>query len=228
MKNLLLIAVILFSGMLAKAQGVFFPTKEGTVLEYKTYNQRNEEIGMVRYTITNVKTSGENMDITYMIESMDPKDKTVFNEELTVHKKGDKLYLDMSKFVNKAAFQKGGELPAEVKITGNEMEIPSNLEPGGALANAEVDMAMKIGYMNLKMSALVTDRMVESFGNITVKAGSFNAYKISSKVTANVLGMKSTSSVNEWYVKGVGMVKSETYDKHGNLEAYTELVELHE
>ena len=78
MKNLLLIAVILFSGMLAKAQGVFFPTKEGTVLEYKTYNQRNEEIGMVRYTITNVKTSGENMDITYMIESMDPKDKTVF------------------------------------------------------------------------------------------------------------------------------------------------------
>lgn len=228
MKNLLLIVIILFSSILVKAQNVFFPTKEGTVLEYKTFDKKDKEINMVRYTITHVKSSGENMDITYFVESMDPKDKTVFKEELTIHKKGDKLYLDMSKFLNKAAFQQGGELPAEIQITGNEMEIPSNLEPGGALANANVEMAMIMGYLNLKMSAKITERMVESFGNITVKAGSFDAYKISSKITANVLGMKSSSSVNEWYARGVGIVKSETYDKNGNLQSYTELVKLQE
>jgi hypothetical protein len=78
-------------------------------------------------------------------------------EEITIHKKGDKLYFDMSNFINKAAFQQNGEMPAEIQITGNNMEIPSNPKPDDNLPDANVEMAMKLGFVNMKMSAQVTN-----------------------------------------------------------------------
>jgi hypothetical protein len=30
----------------------------------------------------------------------------------------------------------------------------------------------------------------------------------------------------EWYAKGIGVVKSESYDKNGNLQSRTELIEV--
>ncbi|HTN69398.1 MAG TPA: hypothetical protein VLZ33_08035 [Dysgonamonadaceae bacterium] len=228
MRNLLLIATILFSGMLAKAQDIFFPTKKGTVLEYKVYDKNEKETGMVRYTITDVTSSGDNTYITYLLESVDANDKPIFKEEITISKRGDKLFVDMSKFLNKAAFKQGGEIPGEIEISGNEMEIPSNLKLGDILPDSNVEMALKMGFINLKMSADVSDRKVEAVENVTVEAGSFDTYKLTSTVSAKALGMKTSTSSAEWIAKGVGMVKSESYDKKGNVTSHTELVSFKE
>ncbi len=226
MKKLLFITIVLLSGMLAKAQEIFFPTKEGTVLEYKVYDKKEKETGMIRYTITNITRSGDDMDITYLIETMDPKEKNQFKEEITIHKKGDKLFVDMSKFLNKAAFQQGGEMPAKIEITGNDMEIPSNLKPGDVLPDSNVEMALKMGFINIKMSANVTDRKVEAVENVAVPAGNFEAYKLTSTVSANAMGMKTSTSSAEWITKGIGMIKSESYDKNGSVSSHTELVSV--
>lgn len=228
MRNLLLIATILFSGMLAKAQDIFFPTKKGTVLEYKVYDKNEKETGMVRYTITDVTSSGDNTDITYLLESVDANNKPIIKEEITISKRGDKLFVDMSKFLNKAAFKQGGEIPGEIEISGNEMEIPSNLKLGDILPDSNVEMALKMGFINLKMSADVSDRKVEAVENVTVEAGSFDTYKLTSTVSAKALGMKTSTSSAEWIAKGVGMVKSESYDKKGNVTSHTELVSFKE
>lgn len=228
MRNLLLIATILFSGMLAKAQDIFFPTKKGTVLEYKVYDKNEKETGMVRYTITDVTSSGDNTDITYLLESVDANDKPIIKEEITISKRGDKLFVDMSKFLNKAAFKQGGEIPGEIEISGNEMEIPSNLKLGDILPDSNVEMALKMGFINLKMSADVSVRKVEAVENVTVEAGSFDSYKLTSTVSAKALGMKTSTSSAEWIAKGVGMVKSESYDKKGNVTSHTELVSFKE
>ena len=228
MKELLLITAILLSGLLVKAQDIFFPTKEGTVLTYKTYDKKDKETGTIRYTITNEAKDGENMDITYLIETEDSKNEPIFKEEITIQKKGDRLYIDMSKFLNKAVFAQAGEKAANIEITGNDMEIPTNLSPGDVLPDSNVDMALKMGFMNIKMSANVTDRKVEAVENITVKAGKFDAYKVSSKVTANAMGMKTSSTSAEWLVKGIGMIKTEEYDKNGNMNSYTELISIKE
>lgn len=87
MKNVFIISILFFSGMLVKAQDIFFPTKVGIVLEYKVFDKNEKETGMIRYTITDVKQLGENMDITYRIETMDAKEEPLFNEEITIHKK---------------------------------------------------------------------------------------------------------------------------------------------
>lgn len=226
MKKLLFITAMLFLGLVLKAQETFFPTKEGTVLIYKTFDKKDKETSMVKDTIKQVNVAGNNMDITYLCESFDPKEKMVFKEEITIHKKGDILYFDMSKFMNKAAFQQNGEIPADVQVTGNNMEIPSNPKPGDLLPDAYVEMTLKMGFVNMKMSAKMTNRKVESIEEITVKAGTFTCYKFTSDVLAIAMGIKTNIQSVEWYAKGVGTIKSESYDKNGKLQSYTELVEL--
>ncbi len=226
MKKLLVITVIILSGMVLKAQETFFPTKEGTVLIYKTFDKKEKITSKLIYTIKQVKVNGDDMDITYQYESIDPKDKLLFKEDITIHKKGDKLYLDMGNFINKGAFQKNGEIPTTVEIKGTDMEIPSNPKPGDELPNANIEMSMKMGFVNMKMSAQLSNRKVEAMEDITVKAGIYKSYKFTSLVNASAMGIKSESNITEWYAKGVGIVKTENYDKNGKLQSYTELIEL--
>jgi hypothetical protein len=226
MKKLLAIIVIILCGMALKAQKTFFPTKEGTVLVYKTFDKKDKVTNMVRYTIQHVNISGNNVDITYLVESIDPKDKLVYKDEITIHQKDDKLYVDMSNFINKAAFQQNGEIPANVQVKGNNMEVPSNPKPGDVLPDANVEMALEMGFINMKVSAEVTNRKVEAIEDITVKAGAFKAYKFTSDVNSSALGIKVKAKNIEWYAKGIGTVRTETYDKNGNLQSHTELVEL--
>ncbi len=226
MKKLLLITAIILCAIVLKAQETFFPTKEGTVLIYKTFDKKDKLTSTIQYTIKHVTISGSNIDITYQCESIDPKDKLVFKEDITIHQKGDKLYVDMSNFINKAAFQQNGEIPANIEVTGNNMEIPLNPQPGDVLPDASVAMALKIGFINMKVSADVTNRKVEAIEDITVKGGTFKSYKFSSDINSVAMGIKVKAKSTEWYAKGIGTVKSESYDKEGKLQSHTELVEL--
>jgi hypothetical protein len=226
MKKLLLLTGIILSTTLSYAQKTFFPTKEGTVLVYKSFDKKDKLTNTMRYTIKHVTISGSNMDITYLCESTDPNDKPVFKDEITIHQKGDTLYMDMSNFVNKAAFKKNGEMPSDIQITGKNMEVPMNPKVGVQLPDANVEMSMKIGFMNMKMSALITNRKVEAIENVTVKGGTFEAYKFTSDVKSSAMGFQVNTGSIAWYVKGVGMVKTENYDKKGSLQSHMELVEL--
>ena len=226
MKTLLLFTALFLSASVLKCEEIFFPTKVGTVLVYKTFDKKDKETNMVKYTIKNATVSGVNMDITYQIESYDAKQKLIYKEDITIHKKGDKLYFDMSNFINKAALQQGGEISAELKITGNNMEMPSNPKVGDVLPDANVTMAMSMGFVSLKMSADVSNRKVVAIESMTVKGGTFSCYKFSSNVTASTMGIKMTMKNLEWYAKGVGIVRNETYDKNDKLQSHMELVEI--
>lgn len=214
------------AGLTVKAQETFFPTKKGTVLVYNTFDKKNKLTNKFQYTIEKVNVNGPDLDITYLVQSMDQKDKLLYNDEITINQRGDKLYLDMSNMVNKAAFQQEGEMPANIEVTGNNMEIPVNPNPGDILPDASVAMALKLGFINMKVSADVTNRKIEAIEDISVAAGTFNTFKLTSNVNASALGIKSSTKNLEWYAKGIGIIKSEAYDNKGNLQSRTELVEL--
>lgn len=108
------------------------------------------------------------------------------------------------------------------------MEIPSNLKPGDVLPDSHVAMALKVGFINIKMSANITDRTVEALEKVAVKAGNFDTYKLTSTVSINAMGIKTSSKTAEWIVKGIGMIKTESYDKNDNMNTYTELVSIKE
>jgi hypothetical protein len=226
MKKIIFITATLLIAIVLNAQETFFPTKEGTVLVYKSFDKKDKVTSMMKYTIKNLKTNGSDMDITYLCESLDPKEKLVFKEEITIKQRGDKLYVDMGNFINKSVFQQNGEIPAEVEIKGNNMEIPLNPQPGDVLPDANVEMALKMGFVNMKVSAELTNRKVEAIEEIAVTGGNFKAYKFSSDVNSTAMGIKVKATNIDWYAKGIGTVKSESYDKNGKLQGRTELIEI--
>jgi len=226
MKKLIFITAILFVGMALKAQESFFPTKEGTVLVYKSFDKKDKLTGSVRYTIMHVNINGKNIDFTYLCESADQKEKPLFKEEVTIHQKGDKLYFDMGNFINKAAFQQNGVMPAEVEIKGGTMEFPLDPKPGDVLPNANIEMSVTMAFINMKMSTDITNRKVGAIEDITVKGGTFKCYKLSCDVNSVAMGMKTSGKNIEWYSKGIGTVKSESYDKSGKLQSRIELMEV--
>lgn len=226
MRVLVLLVTFVFCAVLLKAQETYFPTKEGMVLIYKSFDKKDKLSGMIKYTIEKVNVSGTNIDITYLCESLDNKEKLVFKEEITVHQKGDVFYIDMGNFLNKAAFQQNGEIPAEVEVKGNNMEIPLDPSPGQTLPDASIEMALKMGFVSMKMSAAVTNRKVEAIEDISVTGGTFKCYKFSGDVNTVAMGIKVQAKTIEWFAKGIGTVKSESYDKKGEMTGRTELVEI--
>jgi len=226
MKTVLFTAIIIFSALIINAQETFFPTKEGMVLTYKNFDKKEKLSGVMKYTIEKVNISGSDIDFTYLCEVLDNKEKLVFKEEITVHQKGDVMYFDMGNFLNKAAFQQEGTIPAEVEVKGNNMEIPLNPKPGQTLPDANIEMAMKMGFVNMKMSADITNRKVEGIEDISVSGGTFKCYKFSGDVNTVAMGIKVQAKTVEWFAKGIGTVKTESYDKKGNLTGRTELVEV--
>ena len=226
MKKLILLTAIFFAGNLIKAQETFFPTKVGTVLIYKSFDKKDKLLSTVKYTVKDVKVSGSDVDITYRYEAMDPKDKLLYKEDVTIHQRGNMMYMDMGSFVNKAAFQQNGEIPADLEIKGNNMEIPLNPKPGDKLPDANVEMSMKMGFVSMKMSTDLTNRKVDAVEDISVKGGTYKCYKFSCDFSSVAMGIKANGKNISWYAKGIGTVKSESYDKNGSLQSRMELVEV--
>jgi hypothetical protein len=226
MKNITLFLIIFLLVNVLNAQETFFPTKTGTVLIYKTFDKKDKLLNTNKYTVKNVNTSGVNIDIIYQCESMDAKDKLLLKEDITIHQKGDVLYMDMSNFINKSAFQNNGEMSADVEVKGNNMEIPLNPKPSDKMADAKVEMAMKMGFVSMKMIAELTNRKVDTIEDLTVKGGAYKCFKFSCDINSSAMGIKSSGKNISWYAKGIGTVKSESYDKNGNLQSRTELVEV--
>ena len=78
----------------------------------------------------------------------------------------------------------------------------------------------------MKMSADLTNRKVEGIEDITVKGGTFKCYKFSSDVNSSAMGLKTKTRSLDWYAKGIGVVKTENYDKNNTLQSRTELWEV--
>ena len=77
----------------------------------------------------------------------------------------------------------------------------------------------------MALTFTILDRKVDAIEKISTDAGSFECVKITSHIEFKMMiSMKMT--VTEWYSKDVGLVKSETYNKKGKLQASTVLTKI--
>jgi hypothetical protein len=71
----------------------------------------------------------------------------------------------------------------------------------------------------------ISNRKVLGNETVTVPAGTFNCYKITYDVETKLM-FKINTNVVEYINKGVGNVKTETYDKKGKMLSATVLSEV--
>ncbi len=108
----------------------------------------------------------------------------------------------------------------EVQFTSDKLEIPSNLSVGQQLNNGTATMTVSNkGVKIMNMIVSVQNRKVETQEKITVPAGTFDCFKITYDVESKILFKVSGKAV-EWYVKGIGTIKQESFDSKGNKTGY--------
>jgi hypothetical protein len=194
---------------------VYYPDLKGAVLDYKQYDKKGSLIGSSSQEITDITKLPSSITINIKAESFDAKGKSMGSVNLTARCEGGIYYIDMKGLMGQQNLEAYKDM--EMTVTGGNLEIPQNMKAGDMLKSGDMKMAFSSGGMTImNMMISISNRKVEAVETITTPAGSFECFKISSDMAVKTFVNVKTKSV-EWYAKGVGLVKNETYGTDGKL-----------
>ena len=224
MKTILSVTTaLLLTCAAVQGQNTFFPTRAGMTMLYANQNAKGKAQSYVRHTIRNVEGSGNNLTISYVMESFDSKMKSQGSEvPCKVVINDGVVTLDMnSMFIDQ---MKTPDL--KVEITGVPMELPGNLQPGQRLKDADMTMTIDMGVMRMQTNIKITDSRCEAIEDVTVRAGTFRCHKVTQTVTTTVMRREIVATTVSWYAANVGTVKTETFNNKNKLTGRMELMSM--
>jgi len=220
----LLTVLLMCLGISATAQdncSAFYNFQEGTTMEYTSYNKRGKVDGKTRSTISAVADTDSGVKATVENILMDKKGKEQMKGQYEVFCQDDVLQMDVNGMLNPAMQQSFSGM--EVTIEGTALEIPDALEPGMELPDASTEISAGTGGMNIiNMTVNITDRKVEGMEEITTPAGTYECYKLTQTTSVKMMMSREFKSV-DYFAEGIGLVRSETYNRRGKLDGYMEL-----
>ncbi len=206
---------IFLGGILAQDCPMYYPDMENAQLEYKQYDKKGGLTGSSIQKITGIKKTAGSTEVTVAAESFDAKGKSLGSTEMKARCEGGVYYIDMQNFMSQESLEAYKDM--EMKMEGGALEIPASMKAGDMLKNGDMKMSFSSGgmtIMNITMN--ISNRKVDAVESITTPAGTFECYKISYDVAMKMM-MNMKSKGVEWYAKGVGLVKNETYSSDGKL-----------
>lgn len=202
MKKVFLVLAGLGLTVAAMAQHPFACTTEGAKLHYLTQDAKGKESSTSDIEITKVVTDGNSITITEVTQILiNGKPFTKPIETVSTVKDGNVM----------VDFSGGLSLATE----GGGFVLPKDLSVGMELPTGEVT----VDVQGLKVKQDISFHKVIAKEEITVPAGTYECYVIERQYTATMLGFKVKGSMKTWYARGIGTVKTETFDKKGKLES---------
>jgi hypothetical protein len=186
-------------------------------MEYKQYDKKGGLSGSSIQKITAIKKSASSTEVAVSSESFDAKGKSMGTANLKARCEGGIFYIDMTNYLNQQSTQDYKDM--EMTVEGGNLEMPSGMKAGDVLKDGDMKMSFSSSGMTvMNMAVSITNRKVEAVENITTPAGTFECYKISYDIATKMMGIGVKMKGIEWYAKGVGMVKSESYSKDAKLQ----------
>ncbi len=226
-KFLIIIFICLVQVVISQNCEAISPYTEGMSLEYTNYNKKGKVKSVDNYAVTSVTT--ENGELIIEIESTQKNNK---NKESAARKDilkcvDGNFYVDMAGYLAHQNDDQKSSL--QVQAEGDFVEFPDNLTEGLELKDATIEL--KIGSADSASAASFADmkiynRKVVKNTSFKSKAGEFDAYKMAFDYIFTLGFIKMKGSGIEWYVKGVGIVKTESYSKKGKLRWTRELTKM--
>ncbi len=198
---------------------MYYPFEEGTTFQITGYDKKGKTESVVDYSIKEV--TGNSATINTKISDEKGKEITTTNYNITCE--NNTISIDFKSLMNPDMFAQYKDM--ELDFEGTNIELPNDLSVGKDLKDANMVMTMKMGGINMNMTMNLVDRKVEGKESISTPAGTFDCYVIT-YTTEIKMGLKSMFKNKEWIAEGVGMVKSENYNKNGKLMGYSELTQI--
>lgn len=190
--------------------------KAGMGFEMTNYNAKDKPTGRILYTIKEVTTDNGTTLMKIELQSFDAKDKPQMTNTYQCQCKGNEMMMDMTAMM---ATQENPMLKdAKMTFTSNDLVYSDNYTVGATLKDASLNGEGVIGGgMNLSYSMTMKNRKVVAQENLTVPAGTFNAYKVTSDMTINNKTIVSLSidfqSISYRASNVLWDIKTETYRK---------------
>lgn len=214
----LLTICLIASAYIASAQcNPYFLLEEGRSWEISTYNAKGKFQGKQTHEIKSVREIRDGIEATIALETFDKKGKSEYEKDVNIECVDGAIKMDMTTYFPPEmmdSFYSSGAV-----IETENVEVPSSLTVGQGLADGSIKFTMG-GAIN--MTVELVNRKVAAKEKVEVPAGTFECYKITYTIrTKAMMTMEMTAA--EWITEGVGPVKSEQYDKKGNLKGYSEL-----
>jgi len=222
---ILFFSSILFIGSAQTDCKPYIPSEEGSTWELTHYSKKDKVTGSTKYELIKKTITGDSVTFRIKAISMDEKGEEIYVNEFDAYCRGGIFEMNMSSKLNGETMSAYENM--DVTVDATDFPIPTLDEPVGTILedgtlNVEVGMN---GMTTFRMLVEVTDRSVSGRETLETEAGTFDCVKISQSVKTKMI-MKIEATSNEWYAEGVGIVRSESFDKKGRLSGYSVLTAL--
>ena len=210
-------ACILFATGVAFSQdcSTYYTMIEGAKFQYTNYNKKDKPEGKIDYTVTEVINSGDGTTATMNIVFTDEKGEQYLTNDYQFTCQGDVVTIDFESLIPDQMMQQYKDM--EMTIDGTDIELPNNLSVGQSLPDANVTMKISVaGAMNMNINIDTVNRKVEKKESVTTPAGTFDCFVIYSETKTKMMISNQTFPSRLWLAEGVGMVKTENYNKKGD------------
>lgn len=202
---------------------LYYPEETGTKLKYTTYDAKDRITASSTQVIKDIYENEGVLSILIETQSFDKKGKDLGTNEYNIICENGVFKVDMKSYMDAATMAAYED--NEIEISGNNLEIPANLNVGDELPSGRLNISIySNGTRIMGMSTALTERKVEAKEEVTTEAGTFNCYKISYTMTVSTMFSVRVEAI-DWISEGVGNVKSETYSR-GKLMGYTLLTAI--
>ncbi|MDX9906567.1 MAG: hypothetical protein RBS55_08290 [Bacteroidales bacterium] len=230
MKTLFLIPAALLLVIMGMNQSIaqncdpYYVVDEGAVREMASYDKKDKLTGTSIQTVKEIKSSGNRTEWTIGNISKDAKGKELSSGDLYMSCEEGIFKMDMKNFLDEETM-KGFE-GMEVTVDATDLDYPASLAPGQTLNDGTI--TVKVSSQGMPIMTLVVkiyDRKVEAVEDVNTPAGTFSCYKMTQAIETKTM-FTATVKSTDWIAKKVGTVRSETYDKNGNLQGYSLLTSV--
>ncbi|MBN1251769.1 MAG: hypothetical protein JXR51_06810 [Bacteroidales bacterium] len=211
-------SLIISNNIKAQDCELYFPHEKGTIVETTSYDKKNNQSSVLKQTVLENTESAGVTTIRVKNEIVSDESENVNSSEFTIKCQNGEFYINMDSYLNQE--QMSAYQGMQVDVDADALTIPANLQAGQMLNNGKVTASVKnSGIKIFSITVDITNRKVDGFEKITTTAGTFDCVKISYDAESKIGFIKVKSSSKQWFSKGVGAVKTENYDKKGNLES---------
>jgi hypothetical protein len=189
--------------------------KEGSGYEMITYDNKDKENGRMIYRVKDVSKDGATTVVKMDMEAFDKKGKPTMTSTYTLRCNGNEMRVDAAAMLGEE--QRRSFESFDMKFTSTDIVYPSNLSVGQTLPDGALHGEGAAGPMNVITDMTMTNRKVVGQETLTVPAGTFDTYKITSDMsvkTKTVMNMGFEFETVSYRANDVLWdVKSETYRK---------------
>lgn len=227
--SLLICFLFILTGYSSHAQECFgVPVREGGGFEMANFDSKGKPTGSLKYKFAGVKQEAGITIVDVELESVSTKGKTEYKQKFSMKCDGNQILVDAASLMMEDQ-QKSFE-SFNMTFESNDVVYPNALSVGLTLPEASLKGKGDMTGIPVTLDMKVSDRKVTSREKITVGAGEFDAYKITSTIhmtTKTIANISFQVETVSYRAPGVLWdIKSETYRK-GKLVSRSELTRIY-